>query len=489
MWAHNNAAAADEVAPVVVDDRKPRGCSGTWPWIAGLLRFLGPGGMIAVGYMDPGNWATDLQAGSQFQYALLSAVLLSSICAMLLQALAIRLGIVSGLDLPSMCRRHFSPTVNIVLYIAAEIAIVACDLAEVIGSALALNLLFGIPLAAGVLLTSFDILVILAGFGPKHLRQFEFMIVALISVVGICFAVMIGRASPSWPDIAVGLIPTSALFANDALFVTLGIVGATVMPHNLYLHSHLVLYRYQSQSPLEMFGRIGASAPDVDDVSAPDAIRPAFHKSVIPRSIAFAQIDSCVALVFAFFVNAAILIVAAAALYNSGTVVDDIPGAYAILTSQLGQWVGIVFAVALLCSGQSSTITATLAGQVVMQGFLGPSFRVPAWARRLVSRGIAIVPALLTTMLGNDAQLNNLLVVSQVILSLQLPFAMWPLIYFTSRRYCMRVCFESSSDDDDDMVETKSFPNSPLVTVASAIVALLITALNLLLVVTWVFRR
>jgi len=360
---------------------------------------------VAVGYMDPGNWATDLAGGARFGYTLLSVILLSNLMAILLQSLALKLGIVTGRDLAQACRDHYSKPVSFALWVGCEIAIAACDLAEVIGSAIALNLLFGIPLLWGVCLTAADVLIILL-LQQKGFRYLEAFIIALIATIGVCFAVELILAKPALGAVGLGLIPRGEIISNPAmLYIAIGILGATVMPHNLYLHSSIVQTRHV--------------LPDA--ASKREAIR-------------FATLDSTVALFFAFFINAAILIMAAASFHSSGhSEVADIGDAYRLLSPLLGTGIAsILFAVALLASGQNSTITGTLAGQIVMEGFL--NIRLPAWLRRLITRLIAIIPAVIVTALYGEKGTGALLILSQVILSLQLSFAVVPLVLFTGQR-------------------------------------------------------
>lgn len=381
----------------------------TIPIPAGFWRkafaFAGPGYLVAVGYMDPGNWATDLAGGARYGYTLLSVVMLSNLMAILLQSLAARLGIASGRDLAQACRDHYRPWVTIGLWILAEVAIAATDLAEVIGSAIALNLLFGIPLTWGVVLTALDVLIILA-LQQYRFRALEALVVLLILGIGVCFAVELWLARPDYVQVLAGYIPTAAIATNaDMLYIALGILGATVMPHNLYLHSSIVQTR-----------RYG------DDLeSRREAIR-------------FATIDSTIALTSALFINSAILIMAAATFHGSGYEdVADISIAYQLLTPLLGTTLAAtMFAVALLMSGQNSTLTGTLAGQIVMEGFL--NIRLRPWLRRLITRLIAIVPALITVVLYGPRGTGSLLILSQVILSLQLPFAVFPLVMFAGDR-------------------------------------------------------
>jgi manganese transport protein len=406
-----------------------------------LLAFAGPGYLIAVGYMDPGNWATDLGGGSQFGYTLLSVVVLSSLMAIFLQALSAKLGIASGRDLAQACRESYSRPVRIALWILCEIAIVACDLAEVLGSAVALKLLFGLPLLVGVFITGLDVLIVLAMQG-RGFRWIEALVVALIATVAACFAYELFFAQPLWRDAVSGLLPTTRLLHDrQMLYLAIGILGATVMPHNLYLHSSIVQTR--------AFGRTFGEKRD---------------------AIRFAVFDSTVALGFSLFINAAILILGAAAFHHRGlTGVADISQAYQLLTPLLGaSLASTLFAAALLCSGQNSTLTGTLAGQIVMEGFL--SLRLKPWMRRLITRLLAIVPAALVIGIAGERQATTLLILSQVILSFQLPFALVPLVQFTSDRRRMG-----------------EFANSRGVTALAWFTAAVIIALNALLLVL-IFR-
>jgi manganese transport protein len=373
-----------------------------------LFAFVGPGYLVAVGYMDPGNWATDIAGGSAFGYTLLSVILLSNLMAMVLQALSARLGIAGGLDLAQACRAHYSRPVSFALWVLCEIAIIACDLAEVLGTAIALKLLFGIPLVLGVCITAFDVFLILA-LQRYGFRKLEAFIVALLVIIAGCFAFELLLASPDWRGVAGGLVPTPGIVTDPAkLYIAIGILGATVMPHNLYLHSSIVQTRSFRQ----------------DDAGRGQAIR-------------MATIDSTVALGLAFFINASILILAAATFHVAGrTDVADIDEAYRLLAPMLGMGAAsIAFGVALLASGQNSTVTGTLAGQIVMEGFL--DLKLPMWLRRMVTRLLAIVPAVLVVGAAGDSGATKLLVLSQVVLSMQLPFAIVPLVKFTSDRKIM----------------------------------------------------
>src|SRR4029079_4490901 len=355
--------------------------------------------------MDPGNWATDLAGGARYGYTLLSVIMLSNLMAILLQALAARLGIASGRDLAQACRDHYSRPATIVLWVLCEIAIAACDLAEVIGSAIALNLLFGLPLIWGVCLTSLDVLLVLY-MQQYRFRYVEALVVALIIGIAGCFATQLWLAKPDLLGVFAGFAPSPEIVRNtDMLYIAIGILGATVMPHNLYLHSSIIQTR-----------NYGDTAE-----SKREAVR-------------FATIDSTVALMFALFLNGAILIVAAATFHTSGHQdIADISDAYLMLTPLLGtQLASQLFAVALLFSGQNATLTGTLAGQIVMEGFL--NIRLRPWLRRLITRLIAIIPALVTVYLYGEHGIGSLLILSQVILSLQLPFVVFPLVMFTGDR-------------------------------------------------------
>lgn len=373
-----------------------------------LLAFAGPGFLVSVGYMDPGNWATDLAGGSAFGYTLLSVILISNLMAVLLQGMASKLGIVTGRDLAQACRDHYSKPTTYFLWILCELAIAACDLAEVIGSAIALNLLFGIPLAWGVGITAFDVLVVLY-LQNKGFRILEALIITLVGTIGLCFLFEIIISRPELGGIVAGFVPTTQIVSNpQMLYIAMGILGATVMPHNIYLHSSVVQTRQYA----------GTSEGKREAVK-------------------YAFIDSTVALSFALFINAAILIVAAATFHKTGyTEVAEIQDAYKLLTPLLGVGgASVVFALALLASGQASTITGTLAGQIVMEGFL--NIRLRPWLRRLITRGIAIIPAATVAILYGEGGTAKLLVLSQVILSLQLSFAVFPLVRFTSDRVKM----------------------------------------------------
>ncbi|HYP07643.1 MAG TPA: Nramp family divalent metal transporter [Bryobacteraceae bacterium] len=365
-----------------------------------MFAFAGPAYLVSVGYMDPGNWATDLEGGARFGYQLLWVLLMSNLMAILLQTLSARLGIVAGRDLAQACREAYPKPISYALWILCEIAIAACDLAEVLGAAIGLNLLFGLPLLAGVILTAADTLLIL-WFTRFGIRVIEAFILALVTIIGACFAIEIFLAKPDLGEIVGGLVPR---LTGESLYVAIGILGATVMPHNLYLHSALVQTR-----------RIGAS-----EAEKRSACR-------------FNLVDSVIALNGALFVNAAILILAATVFFKRGLVVTEIQQAHLLLAPLLGTTMaGVLFAVALLCAGQSSTLTGTMAGQIVMEGFL--NFRMRPWLRRLITRMVAVVPAAITIVYTGENGAYRLLILSQVILSMQLPFAVIPLIQFTGDR-------------------------------------------------------
>ncbi|HUB93261.1 MAG TPA: Nramp family divalent metal transporter [Verrucomicrobiae bacterium] len=377
----------------------------TGSFLAKLLAFSGPGYLVAVGYMDPGNWATDLAGGAKYGYALLFIVLLSNVFAMCLQYLAVKLGVATGRDLAQICHETFPRAVNLFLWLMAEVMIIACDLAEVIGTAIGLQLLFHIPLPIGVLVTACDVLVLLL-LQKVGFRYLEALIITLISIIVLCFGLEVVFSRPDISLIVQGVLPTRLLFTNrELLFIAVGIIGATVMPHNLYLHSSAVQTRAHGESPEEK-----------------------------REAIKFGTVDSTIALTIALLVNTAILIVAAAAFHFSGhSTVADITTAYRLLVPLLGVGVaGTVFAIALLASGQNSTITATLAGQIILEGYL--HIHVKPWIRRLITRSLAIIPACIIVVMRGASSLTGLLIFSQVVLSMQLPFAVIPLVIHTSSK-------------------------------------------------------
>ena len=404
------------------------------------MAFFGPGYLVAVGYMDPGNWATSLAGGSRFGYALLTVALISNIMAIVLQSLCARLAIASGRDLAQACRDAYPKPVAMVLWLLAEIAIIATDIAEVIGTAIGLNLLFGIPLELGVVITALDVFLILY-LQKLGFRWVEALVITLLGVIAVCFAVQIALADPDWGQVILGFAPTTEIISNpDMLYLALGILGATVMPHNLYLHSGIVQTR-----------DFGDTLPEKRE------------------ALKFATIDSTVALMFALLVNASILILAAATFHETGrTSVAELGEAHSLLAPLLGLAVApTLFGIALLCCGVNSTVTATLAGQIVMEGFL--KIQLAPWLRRLITRGIAIIPAAGVTIAFGDSGTAQLLILTQVVLSLQLSFAVFPLVMFTA--------------DADKMGEMKA----PLWLSALAwIIAIVIAALNLKLLVDFV---
>lgn len=374
-----------------------------------LRRFAGPGLLVAIGYMDPGNWATDIQAGSQFGYALLWVVVFSSVAAIFLQTLAARLGLVAGRDLAQASYDRYGPFGRIVQWITAEVSIIACDIAEVLGCALAFKLLLGVPLAWGIVLTALDTMIVL-GLQGKGFRQVEAIVFGLIGTMAFCFVAQVAMVPPDWRAVLHGLAPSvPGHDRKDAIVLALGIVGATIMPHNLYLHSSVVQTR-----------RVVGGAGDA-----------------IKETLAMVRIDTWISLVVAMLVNAAILVLAGAAFHATGqTGVADIEQAYRLITPIVGGAAAWLFGIALLASGQSSTLTGTIAGQVIMDGFL--HMKMPCYQRRLITRGLALAPALAGVLWLGDGALGQLLVWSQVLLSLQLPFAMWPLIRSVGDRSIMR---------------------------------------------------
>lgn len=406
-----------------------------------FLAFAGPGYLVAVGYMDPGNWATDIAGGSMFGYTLLSVILLSNLMAILLQALAGKLGIVTGRDLAQACRDHYSKPVSMVLWVLCELAIAACDLAEVIGTAIALNLLFGIPLIWGVIITAVDVLIVLL-LQHKGFRYIEALVITLMGTIGVCFLIEVIWSRPEIGGVLQGFVPSAEIIKNpEMLYIAIGILGATVMPHNLYLHSSIVQTRQYEQTSL---GK--------------------------RQAIRFSTWDSTIALFFALLINASILIVAAAAFHTAGfTDIADINDAYHLLTPILGSTIAsILFGVALLAAGQNSTLTGTLAGQIVMEGFL--NIRLPAWLRRLITRLIAIIPAVIVTAIAGEDGTMDLLILSQVILSFQLSFAVIPLVKFTS-----------------DKKKMGEFVNPLWIKILAWTVAVFIAVLNAYLLVMTVF--
>ena len=397
--------SARAVLPSLPESHRTIPFSAGASWFRKILAFAGPGYLVAVGYMDPGNWATDIGGGSKFGYTLLSVIFLTNLMAMFLQALSAKLGIATGRDLAQACREHYSRRTGLFLWVVCEIAIAACDLAEVLGSAVALKLLFGLPLLAGVLITAFDVLIVLALQG-RGFRLVEAFVVTLIGSIAACFAYEIFFAHPLWREAAIGFIPRAEILRNRGmLYIAIGILGATVMPHNLYLHSSIVQTR-----------DFGSSTRD-----RREAVR-------------YAIFDSTLALGFALFINAAILVLGAAAFHTRGLHnVAEIADAYKLLSPVLGaSLASTLFACALLASGQNSTLTGTLAGQIVMEGFL--NIRLRPWLRRLITRSIAIIPAALVIGIAGENKVTSLLILSQVILSFQLPFAVIPLIRFTGDR-------------------------------------------------------
>jgi manganese transport protein len=405
------------------------------PWWKKALRFAGPGLLVSVGYMDPGNWATDIEAGSRFGYRLLFVVLLSSLAAMLLQCLAARLGIATRKDLAQLSSQRYPKALGRAQWVLAELSIISCDLAEVLGSALAFKLLFGVSLPVGVALTALDTFIVL-GLQGQGFRRVESIILGLVGTIGICFVVQLFLVGPDWHAVAAGFVPSlHALDSREPLYLAIGILGATIMPHNLYLHSSIVQTRAVS-------GEVGKWA-----------------------AIRLTRVDTIGSLSLALLINAAILIVAAGAFHATGRRdVADIGDAYQLLAPIAGTTVAsIAFAIGLFASGQSSTFTGTIAGQVIMDGFL--QMKLPCWQRRLITRGLAIIPAFIGVVVMGDRAIGALLVASQVVLSIQLPFAMYPLIRFTDNRELMG-----------------AFANTRLVSVSAWALFVVISAANIWLV-------
>lgn len=377
------------------------------PFWRRLFVFLGPALLVSVGYMDPGNWATDIEAGSRYGYSLLFVVMLSSLSAIVLQCLCARLGIVARRDLAQLCHDQYGKRTRIFLWLMAEVSIIACDLAEVLGCALAFSLLFKIPLLMGIALTVLDTIIVL-GLKGRNFRSLEAIILGLVITIGACFVIELFLIKPFWPDVFAGFVPSTALMSDPvAMALIVGIIGATVMPHNLYLHSSIVQTR--------VVGR-GEGAQRA--------------------ALKLAHLDTSVSLFLAMFVNAAILILAAGAFHASGQVVTEIQDAYRLLDPVVGTTLGgFLFALALLAAGQSSTFTGTIAGQVIMEGFI--NLKIPCWQRRIITRGLALIPAFIGIWWLGEAGIGKMLVLSQIVLSLQLPFAVYPLIRFAGRRDLM----------------------------------------------------
>jgi manganese transport protein len=431
-----NIPQLPEGAPSLPESNRTVPVPGAVSRLKKFLAFAGPAYLVSVGYMDPGNWATDLLGGSKFGYALLWVILASNLMAIFLQTLSARLGIVTGRDLAQACRDYYKKPAAIALWFLCEIAIIACDLAEVIGSAVALQLLFGMPLVVGVLLTGFDVLLIL-GLMRFGFRKLEAVVLTLVATVAACFALEMFLAKPEWAGVLGGLLtpslPAPRLGDGGSLVIALGILGATVMPHNLYLHSSVVQTR--------------------DSERTPDGIR---------ESVRYNTIDTVVALGMAFFVNAAILVLAGAVFHKQGVAVEELDQAHQLLRPLLGPAAATAFALALLASGQSSTITGTLAGQIVMEGFL--NIRIAPWLRRLITRSLAIIPAIVLIVMTGGKDTVNLLLLSQVVLSMQLSFAIFPLVMFTS-----------------DKRKMGEFANGPLVQIVGYLIGTVIASLNLYL--------
>ena len=482
LQSSNQSQEGNEDCHIIVHEPKS-------PFLT-LRRFVGGAFLVSVAYFDPGNWSSGIAGGSRYEYSHLFIILLSSLIAILFQVLCIKLGVVTGNDLAVQNRLFFGKYSNFMFYVLAEVSIIATDLAEVIGTTIALNLLFGIPLIWGVALTSLDTLLILKWWksGSKYQRHYELFVFILVVLVIVCFALQLFMTSPSFTGIVRGLlIPDVKLFSDPGmLFITVSIIGATVMPHNLYLHSSIVRNRriVTQRNPVndESQGLLGGEDAEVEididsDMKDPQVTEQAERDDDTQLTIQYSIYDTIIALSLAFLVNATILIVAASAFNSQPDASDlqELPDAYRLLKEHVGKAAATAFAIALLLSGQSSSITGTIAGEIVMSGFLNLNIR-PVF-RRLLTRGLAILPALVTVIITGDQGFNGLLLLSQVVLSAQLPFAVFPLILFTSSRRVM-------DKDNSPQSIAKSFVNGwPLFTI-SMISALLITVLNFYLAYT-----
>lgn len=457
-------------------------------------KYCGPGYMIAVGYMDPGNWATDIEAGSKYGYSLLFIILLSNFMAMILQHLCVRLGVVTRMDLAQACRHRMPRWANIPMYLIAEVAIISCDLAEVIGTAIALKLLFGIPIIYGVLLTVCDVLLLMGGLGweseAKAYNALEAIVIVLMTIIGLCFMVELFLVKPVWSEVAYGFLPFSAarlIFDKGALFSALGIIGATVMPHNLYLHSSIVQHRMAAVEGEERDLEEGEEVEEEGEELKASLAQPHIKDDKTATSnklqsiINYATADSTLALFFALFINAAILIVGSAAFHARGqTNVQYIEDASALMRAWLGPGSAILFGLALLAAGQSSTVTGTMAGQIVFEGHL--QMRLRPWLRRLITRMVAIAPAIIIILWVGSEGINELLIYSQVILSFQLPFAIIPLTIFA---------FNPLPNPDSNPVAVKEYWEGRkkarwegLLKISAVLIAATLVVLNVLLLIT-----
>lgn len=440
-------------------------------------KFVGGAGiMVSTGYTDPGNYSTNL-AASKFKYSLLFVILFSNIMAMVFQSLCIKLGVVTKLDLSESCKKYCNKYVSFGLYLLCELAIASTDLAEVIGSAIALKLLFGLPIVYGVILTGFDVLFILLFFKAKFLKYFEMGIILLIVSIATCFFILVFKTTSDWSGVALGFLPNPTILSNnEALYIIIGLIGSTLMPHNLYLHSNLVKYRSSRQ------GKLG----DVVEIKNQDE-KDIFKNRFIYSILRYLYWDSSLCLAFALFINSSILISAS----SSNIQTNDLTDAFNLFTNNLGKFSGILFAIALLLSGQSSTITGTMTGQIVMSGFLGEKFKISPWIRRLITRSLAIIPAVIIASTSGESGLSKLLVLSQVVLSLQLPFAIWPLIYFTSNKNIMTItCVKYTKETDsnnsvddntlnNEISESIDFSNNIVTKIVIVGMGLLISGLNI----------
>jgi len=456
-------------------------------WKMFAKNFLFSSGiMVANGYVDVGNFSVNLGAGSSFGYSLLFIILFSNIMANIFQSLCVKLGVVSNLDLAENCNKHFNKYFNFFLYILSELAIISTDLAEVIGSALSLYLLFGLPITWGIVLTGCDALLILAFFKAKFMKIFERLMFIVVVSIGICFAILVFQTTSDWKAVFSGYIPNDIVFQNrKALYLSLGILGATLMPHNLFLHSNLVKYRSSRQGNLGDIVEVDVDTePEKGDV---------YKNRHIKSILKYFYLDSFLSLSMALLINSAILICAASTFTSRGITTDSLTEAYSLFNDIIGKWSAVLFAVALLLSGQSSTVASTLTGQIVMTGFLGKKYKIKPWLRRLITRSCAIVPAVIVSVTSGESGISKLLVLSQVILSLALPFAIIPLIYFTSSAKIMTIeCVKynketsSSMSVDDNTLnseteETVNFANGMFTKIVTTLLGALLVGLNVYL--------
>jgi manganese transport protein len=454
-----------------------------------FMKFVGSAGsLVAVSFIDPGNYSTNL-AASSFGYSLLFVVFICNVMAVIFQSLCIKLGVVTGYDLAESCNKYFNKYINFGLYILCEFAIIATDLAEIIGTAIALQLLFGLNIVWGILLTGVDVLFILLFFKAKFLKYFERFTFLLILCIAICFSILVFKTTSDWSGVFYGYIPSLVIFeSNKSLYLSLGIVGSMIMPHTFFLHSNLVKYRSSRQ------GQIGDIVEiEVTNDKNKNTNNLTYKNRHIPSILRYFYLDSILSLCFALLINSSILISAASAFTSRGIETDSLSKAFFLFDQILGKASAILFAIALLLSGQSSTITGTLTGQIIMSGFLENKFTIKPWIRRLISRSIAIIPAIIVAVTSGEEGITNLLILSQVILSLALPFYIWPLIYFTSNKKIMTincikyqkhtdsVTFVDDSTLNNEIEESVDFSNSLFMKIISGILGIILTGLNIYL--------